>query len=90
VTPTAPPPATTPRPGPLARVRLLHPCRFYAYGWGLLLVVALAIAAVTSGEWQYSASGVLALLLMVPGIEAAARSTVGPADVYRAYVKARQ
>jgi hypothetical protein len=90
MTPTAPTQATTPRPGPLARARLLHPCRFYAYGWALLLGVALLVVAAVTGEWPGPVLAVFALLLMVPGIEAAARSTVGPADVYRAYVKARQ
>lgn len=76
--------ATPPRIGRLHRARLLQPCRFYAYGWLLTLLVVLAAVGAVTGEWHAVSLAAVAVLLMVPGIEAAARSTVGPADVLRA------
>lgn len=82
---TTTPTAAPPKIGRLRAARLLHPCRFYAYGWLFALLLVLLVVAAVVGEWQAPALAIGALLLMVPGIEAAARSTVGPADVLRAY-----
>lgn len=92
--PTASPGATRPRHDPaagvslLARLQLTEPVRLWLYSVGMLVLGALVLAGVLSGEWHAFGSAALLTLLGLPlGTEAARAAVYSPATVARELVR---